>query len=79
MVSIALPYLSDHALEGQKTMCISFHYAAAPVGVALGIIIGYDIAEALVSWHLPLLLDAMTVALILFVGTFSYKDAKHTV
>ena len=79
MVSIVLPYLSDHAPEGKKTMWISFYYTAAPVGVALGIIIGYDIAEALGSWHWPFLLEAMTVALILFVGAFSYKDPKHIV
>ena len=79
MVSIVIPYISDHAPDGRKAFWIAFYYTAAPIGGAAGLVFGYDTAVALGSWHWPFLMEAMAVALILLVGAFSYKDPSHIV
>ena len=79
MVSVVIPYISDHAPDDKKALWIALYYTAAPVGGAAGLVFGYDVAKAFGSWHWPFLMEALAVAFILLVGAFSYKDPSHIV
>ena len=52
---------------------------SASVGGAAGLVLGYDLAEILGSWHYPFLIEALIVAFLLIFGIFSYKDPIHIV
>ena len=74
MAALAIPYVSDAAPEGKKTLWIAIFWSSASVGGALGLVLGYDIAEAIGGWHFPFLIEAIIVGIILLIGSFSYKD-----